>query len=491
MKVSQNPRSLHPKLISVYELKSQNKFEKAYQKVCRYVQKNVNDADGWNAKGILLHHNGSLEGSRECYLKACALSPKDDLYIGNLAWLDLDEGRVVDSIERFNICMQLYESTSFMVRQPLYFAVLNYLQSHTDEQTDKVLREVNQILNNFPSLSRALLLRGLCYLKKQMVQEANSIFSYLRKDVTPYYPGESHYVQQLNLNPNSLYQKPTSFFDLINNNLIESRSDQNIFLSKLILKNSFVQRESETNSKQENQKIKVTVFNIAQNPFNQNTIQSFNNERHYLQNYSWNSSLLLNLKGFGETFPGNKFLVTDPIQSSLMEFLRINQSKLNKQSIHNFALQCSQCLQYLHDEIHLLHNQLNSSCIYIDQNFNLKISGFKCARRIKTKPIIKIDHETFNNVEENETIGKKRDIGLLSRIFYELVPKKNPIFLSNTLEIENWILSNDFSSLPNNCHFCNLMKKCCNTSINDRPLISEIIDQLQEMELNNIEIGIN
>lgn len=205
---------------------------------------------------------------------------------------------------------------------------------------------------------------------------------------------------------------------------------------------------------------------------------------------------LVNLIGFSSVYP--YYLVMELVQNgSLFEHLHGRKHPLwltnTRKTVIALGIACG--MIYIHNNS-IIHGDLKSNNILIDDNYYPKICDFGIARFVDQKGDSEIPSGTpcwmAPEMLKGEQYGKEVDVYSFAMILYEMLTYEIPFKGKNSFEIMRIVCSkNERPKLPSNTNknLANLIKRCWDIDPSSRPSFKEIYNLflLHEVEFNDTD----
>ncbi|CAA2969726.1 probable leucine-rich repeat receptor kinase IMK3 [Olea europaea subsp. europaea] len=216
---------------------------------------------------------------------------------------------------------------------------------------------------------------------------------------------------------------------------------------------------------------------------------------------------LLALRAFYLGPKGEKLLVFDYIpKGSLTTFLhaRGSETTVDWQTRMNIAKGMARGLLYLHTNVNIIHGNLTSSNILIDEHNNAKIADYGLSRLMTTAAnanVIATAGALGYRAPELSKLKKattKTDVYSLGVIILELLTGKSPGEAMNGIDLPQWVASTVKEEWTNEVFDLELMKDgsvigdellhtlklalhCVDPSPSARPEVHQVLQQLEEI----------
>ena len=175
---------------------------------------------------------------------------------------------------------------------------------------------------------------------------------------------------------------------------------------------------------------------------------------------------------------------------TLTKFLENEQKKdrkfLKEEIIWKIFIQICFSLYHIHNK-NIIHRNINSNNILIDEKYNIKLTNFKKGYILKSENdlcnefYINEDNKNINAPELilNEGYNTKIDIWYLGVILYQMCSFNNPFNGENEEELNKKILGNLYPTIGNKYlkELINLMDQLLLKNQKERPSIKDILNQ--------------
>jgi serine/threonine protein kinase len=192
----------------------------------------------------------------------------------------------------------------------------------------------------------------------------------------------------------------------------------------------------------------------------------------------------------GSTKKGNKFIITELMEGSLFEFLHDKEVNIDEHLRLIMAISIARCVEFLHS-CNLIHRDLKSLNILLNQSFELKICDFGLSRVVdKHAPmtgnvgtVCWIAPEIFNN---KKLYTEKADVYSFGIILWELLMRQMPFDDTESFTIPLLVTKGKRPKLPKSTpkDWCKLIDKCWHQKPDKRPTFSQILSMLDTMWTN-------
>eukprot|EP01127_Copromyxa_protea_P000423 TRINITY_DN10350_c0_g1_i1.p1 TRINITY_DN10350_c0_g1~~TRINITY_DN10350_c0_g1_i1.p1 ORF type:complete len:403 (-),score=83.51 TRINITY_DN10350_c0_g1_i1:29-1237(-) len=189
----------------------------------------------------------------------------------------------------------------------------------------------------------------------------------------------------------------------------------------------------------------------------------------------------------GSAKKGNKFIVTELMETSVYDLLHEKTVEINDQMAFIMAIQIAKCVAYLHD-CDIIHRDLKSLNLLVSKFFEIKICDFGLSRVIdKNAPMTSsvgtvawVAPEIINQTKKQYT--EKADIYSYGVILWELITREMPFADLEAFAIPIQVTKGKRPSpVPKafNKEYRKLMKKCWGPKFSARPDANSIVTQLE------------
>ncbi|GAM18088.1 hypothetical protein SAMD00019534_012630 [Acytostelium subglobosum LB1] len=198
----------------------------------------------------------------------------------------------------------------------------------------------------------------------------------------------------------------------------------------------------------------------------------------------------------GSQQPGKLFIVFDYFpRGSLSTVINSKDLPLSTYKIVHIALQTAKGMAYLHSH-GIIHRDLKSSNLLIDNNWNLKICDFGVSRITGRRMTRGVGSSCYMAVEVLQgaiEYTPKVDVYSFGVLLWECFSREIPYRDKDQITWSRMVLEENYRlPIPDNCppEFSALIQKCWATDPKARPTFDEILVTLQEMKDNMETSGI-
>lgn len=192
--------------------------------------------------------------------------------------------------------------------------------------------------------------------------------------------------------------------------------------------------------------------------------------------------------GYANSTTDTYFLVMDLMKCDVFKALQKDSPWIiDSEIMVRIALQTAKGLEYLH-QCNLIHRDLKSVNLLIDENYNVKVCDFGLSRMVAPKKqnmtgnvgtVSWIAPEVF----EKQPYDMKADVYSFGIVLWELYTKQVPFDNISTFEIPVAVIRGDRPPIPKDCpkDYCKLMKECWNKKPSKRPTFSKVVKTLTKI----------
>ncbi|EGC32411.1 hypothetical protein DICPUDRAFT_38450 [Dictyostelium purpureum] len=198
----------------------------------------------------------------------------------------------------------------------------------------------------------------------------------------------------------------------------------------------------------------------------------------------------------GSRTPGKMFLVCDYYsRGSLYKVIHANVCPLSNARIVHIALQAAKGMSYLHS-LGIIHRDLKSGNLLIDQDWNVRISDFGVSRVVDNRRMTKaVGTACYMAVEvlQGTEYTQMADVYSFAFVLWECISRQIPY---HDLEHIDWVRSVlDLSyrpPIPETCipEIKELIVRCWETDPQSRPNFDEIVVYLEDLRNKMQEQGL-
>ena len=184
----------------------------------------------------------------------------------------------------------------------------------------------------------------------------------------------------------------------------------------------------------------------------------------------------------------NYFIVTEFARhGSLYDYLKKSKEQLPSHLIDKWVLQLASALQYLHGKGVLHRDVKSSNCLICDENI-LKLCDFGISRETEESVTTTSEKGTHRWMAPEVIIERKHskpsDIYAMSMVFLEICTRKVPFHeIESSVAVAHHVGQlNKKPNVPEDCptYLKGLFPKCWESDRNERPLIEEVVQIIQE-----------
>lgn len=189
------------------------------------------------------------------------------------------------------------------------------------------------------------------------------------------------------------------------------------------------------------------------------------------------------------TRPPSLCIVTEFMSGgSMYDFLHKQKRSLNLQSLLRVAIDVSKGMHCLNQN-HIIHRDLKSANILMDENGVVKVADFGVARVQDQTGVMTAETGTYRwmapEVIEHEPYDHKADVFSFGIVLWELLTGKLPYEHLTPLQAAVGVVQQGLRpSIPSHSHpeLADLLKRCWQRDPFFRPEFSEILELLQQLE---------
>jgi len=195
----------------------------------------------------------------------------------------------------------------------------------------------------------------------------------------------------------------------------------------------------------------------------------------------------------------NYYMITEYLpKGSLFDYIHRIKGKFTEREQIHIAYEIAVALKYLHSR-NILHCDLKSSNILIDDNWKIKIGDFGLSRFINKKNPsensgrIGTPHWMAPEILKGENYEESADIYSYGMILWEILSLEIPYFGIDPRKLMSYVAEEKkIVEVPNkgNIHIRVLTKKCLDYDPIKRPTLKDIVDSLEKIlnqnKLNNL-----
>jgi serine/threonine protein kinase len=186
----------------------------------------------------------------------------------------------------------------------------------------------------------------------------------------------------------------------------------------------------------------------------------------------------------------NYYMITEYLpRGSLFDYLHRDRNKINERDQINIAYEIAVALKYLHSR-NILHCDLKSSNILIDDNWKIKIGDFGLSRfynkgNDETRGRIGTPHWMAPEVLKGEKYETHADIFSYGMILWEILSREIPYYGINPYQVISLVADKkQIVKVPaeGNQALRKIIGKCLEYESSKRPKLDEIVDYLQNLK---------
>ena len=184
-------------------------------------------------------------------------------------------------------------------------------------------------------------------------------------------------------------------------------------------------------------------------------------------------------------------------RGSLFDFMRKEKSKFSEREQINIAYEMAIALNYLHSRS-VVHCDLKSSNILIDDNWKIKIGDFGLSQFIKEKEYnrgkIGTPHWMAPEILKGGIYEYSSDVYSFGMILWEILKMEIPYYGLNPYQIYNLVVQDKkIVDIPTEGHdvLIGIIKKCLAYEPHKRPTLKEIVSLLEKLRNVNKNFDTN
>lgn len=192
------------------------------------------------------------------------------------------------------------------------------------------------------------------------------------------------------------------------------------------------------------------------------------------------------------------YLITEYLpKGSLFDYMRKDKRKFSEREQIHIAYEIAIALNYLHSRS-IVHCDLKSSNILIDDNWKIKISDFGLSQFIRDNEYnrgkIGTPHWMAPEILKGGNYEYSSDIYSFGMILWEILKNEIPYYGLNPYQIYNLVVQDKkIVDIPTEGHvvLIDIIKKCLEFNPTDRPLLKDIVNTLGKVKNYNKNIDTN
>ncbi len=190
------------------------------------------------------------------------------------------------------------------------------------------------------------------------------------------------------------------------------------------------------------------------------------------------------------TKPPNLMIITEYMgRGTLFDVLHQSQQRITWPMRRKFALDTCRGMRYLHDS-KLLHRDLKSSNLMLDDNFNTKVGDFGLTRTSAGTAAVQMTGQcgTFQymavEVLSNKPYSEKADVFSFGILLWEMVARKLPYFGMQPMQVGMAVVHQGLRpTIPPKTPspLAKLMRACWDSDPMRRPSFAQLVEMLEAM----------
>jgi serine/threonine protein kinase len=192
------------------------------------------------------------------------------------------------------------------------------------------------------------------------------------------------------------------------------------------------------------------------------------------------------------------YMITEYLpRGSLFDYMRKEKSKFTEREQINIAYEMAVALNYLHSRS-VVHCDLKSSNILIDDNWKIKIGDFGLSQFIKENEYnrgkIGTPHWMAPEILKGGIYEYSSDVYSFGMILWEILKMEIPYYGLNPYQIYNLVVQDKkIVDIPKEGHevLIDILRKCLNYEPQKRPSLKELVQTLEKLKTHNKNIDTN
>jgi len=238
-------------------------------------------------------------------------------------------------------------------------------------------------------------------------------------------------------------------------------------------------------------KIALKKITVKENKFQKDYINKFINEINIISSLRHPNIVLYMGASIDKK---NYYMITEYLpKGSLFDYIHRDRGKISEREQINIAYEIAVALKYLHSR-NVVHCDLKSSNILIDDNWKIKIGDFGLSRFFsledneESKGRIGTPHWMAPEVLKGEKYEHSADIFSFGMILWEIISLEIPYYGIDPYQVISLVAEQKrIVTVPvkGNIVIRNLIKRCLDYDSNKRPLLDEIVDILDKAKNYN------
>lgn len=188
----------------------------------------------------------------------------------------------------------------------------------------------------------------------------------------------------------------------------------------------------------------------------------------------------------GGTTPGDEFIVTELMESSVYDLLHDDTFDLDYEMILDFSISTAKCMNFLHN-IGIIHRDLKSLNLLVSKNFEVKICDFGLSRVIDSNHAMTSNVGTVSwiapEIFAKKSYTEKADVYSYGIILWEFFTRKMPFGDIEAFSIPLIVSKGERPEIPKDVplEWRKLIKSCWHQKPQMRPSFKKILTKLREL----------
>jgi len=181
-------------------------------------------------------------------------------------------------------------------------------------------------------------------------------------------------------------------------------------------------------------------------------------------------------------------------RGSLYDILHDSHYLISDEHIRKFCMDTAKGMSYLHQE-RIIHRDLKSHNLLVDQFWKCKVSDFGLSRRIEdelsgTMTACGTPCWTAPEVLNNEKYGEKADVYSFAICLWEMCTREEPYHGRPPFRVVVAVATEGLRpTIPDDCNvfYRTLMTNCWSAYPDERPSFDEILDELEMVSFPSLD----